>query len=330
MSLVLASADVVKENAGAINWSWVIAFGLALAPLVLLIIFSRTARGVIRGKDGRISTSKFQGAMWTFIVVWALFALLYAWAIARIGHDLLGANGADGAWTALNKGFQKFLDDGLEGSYLLLLGIPLAGAISSKAITSSKVASGSVVKEPKGDDSTTGAVQELIGNDSGEADLGDLQYLLFNLLAAAYFLVQFISHPTDGLPSMPPTLVGLTGVAAAAYVSKKGVYSEPPILLGVLPPSAGPGKEVRIYGEKLISSTAKVATGGGAEAVADNSQLGSIVTFSGQAATIVGEPTETLIRVEVPRGLVPGPVQVAVLRPPGASSEKLPFSVLKK
>lgn len=330
MNLVLASADVVKEDAAAINGLWAGAFFLALLTLAAVYFGLPTVKGVARGKDGRISTSKFQGAMWTFVILWALFALLYAWAIARIGHDAFGWHGPDGAWTALNKGFQKFLEDGLEESYLLLLGIPLLGAISSKAITSSKVASGSIVKEPKADDSTTGAVRELIGNDSGEADLGDLQYFLFNLLAVAYFLIQFISHPTQALPSMPATLVGLTGVAAAAYIGKKGVYSEPPLLLGVLPPSAKPREEVRIYGEKMLSSTAKVATGDGAEAVADNSRLGSIVTFNGQAATIIGEPTDSLIRVEVPRGLVAGPVQVAVVRPPGATSEKLPFSVLKK
>lgn len=124
---------------------------------------------------------------------------------------------------------------------------------------------------------------------------------------------------------MPATLVGLTGVAAAAYVSKKGIYSEPPILLGVLPPSAKAGKKVRIYGEKMISATAKVAVGGGAADA--NAQLGSIVTFNGQAATLVGEPTDSLITVRVP-DLDPGPVKVAVVRPPGASSEELPFTVL--
>lgn len=114
MNLVLASTSVVKEDAGAINLWWLGAFALALLTLAAVFLFIPAAREVIRGKDGRISTSKFQGAMWTFVVIWALFALLYAWAIARIGHDLLGANGADGAWTALNKGFQSFLDNGLE------------------------------------------------------------------------------------------------------------------------------------------------------------------------------------------------------------------------
>jgi hypothetical protein len=326
----LATTEVAKEDAAAINLWWILAFVLALATVAIVFLLIPAARKVAKGKDGRLSTSKFQGVMWTLVVLWALFGLLYALAISRIGGDLLGAKGAAGAWDALSKGFEAFLDDGFEGNYLLLLGFPLAGAISSKAITSSKVASGSVVKESKDDsETTTNAAQELIGDDNGNPDLGDLQYLLFSLLAVAYFLVQFISHPTQGLPPMPDTLVGLTGVAAAAYVSKKGIYSEPPILLGVLPSSAKPGEQVRIYGEKLTSSMAKVAVGGGDQPQADNTQLGAIVTFNGQAAALVGEATDSLIEVTVP-DLAPGPVKVAVVRPPGATSEELPFSVLAK
>lgn len=330
MSILLAAAVAPQENTSAINLWWIAAFVLALATVAAIFWLIPTARQVVKGKDGRVSTSKFQGVMWTLVVIWALFVLLYALAIARVGRDLIGAEGAAGAWTALSKGFTTFLDDGLEGSYLLLLGFPLAGLVTSKAITSSKVASGSVVKPSKEQSSTdTSAVQELIGDDSGNADLGDLQYLLFNLLAVAYFLVQFISHPSHGMPSMPDTLVGLTGVAAAAYVGKKGIYSEPPILLGVLPPSAKPDEEVRIYGEKLISTVAKVAVGGGEAVKNDNAALGAIVTFNGQAAELVGEATDSLIRVKVP-DLAAGPVKVAVVRPPGATSEELPFSVLAK
>src|SRR5258706_13358408 len=103
MGLVLASADVVTEDAAAINWWGVGAFALALVTVALVFVLIPAARGVVRGKDRRISTSKFQGAMWTIVVIWALFALLYAWAIARFGHDLIGTNGPEGAWAALSK-----------------------------------------------------------------------------------------------------------------------------------------------------------------------------------------------------------------------------------
>jgi hypothetical protein len=43
---------------------------------------------------------------------------------------------------------------------------------------------------------------ELVNDDAGNSDLGDLQYQLFNLLTMAWFLVSFLPHPVN--PTVSP------------------------------------------------------------------------------------------------------------------------------
>lgn len=283
-------------------------------------------KGITTGKDGRASTSKFQAAMWTYVVLFALLSLLWGYGLVELLGNLFDVEAAERLREPLTRGFRGFLDEGLSETYLILLGLPLASAVTSKAITATKVESGSIVKPSKveaaqaGDPAAnTSTAQELVSDDDGSVDLGDFQFLLFNFLAVAYFLVVYFTDPSAGLPDIPPTLLGLTGVTAAAYVSKKAIYAEPPVLLGLLPPSGKPGKKVDVHGERLLS-----ATGNGIDP-----QLGAVVTFNGVAGEIQGAPTDKLTRVEIPE-IAAGPVQVQVVRPPGAKSDELPFSVLEK
>jgi hypothetical protein len=62
---------------------------------------------------------------------------------------------------------------------------------------------------------------QLISDDDGKTDLIDFQYLCFNLVALAYFLLKFVPNPGLGLPALPPTLLVLTSTAAAGYVATK-------------------------------------------------------------------------------------------------------------
>jgi hypothetical protein len=54
-----------------------------------------------------------------------------------------------------------------------------------------------------------------------------------------------------------------------------------------------------------------------------------MVVIGGHVAKVIGQPTETKVRVEVPE-IPAGAMQLSVLRPPGASSDPLPFTVLAK
>jgi hypothetical protein len=219
----------------------------------------------------------------------------------------------------------NFLKKGLDQTYLLLLGFPLGAAVTAKAITTSKVASGTVVKPEKGAPGTTptSPVAEVVSDDDGSADLGDYQYLLFTLLAIVYFLAQFLAHPAKGLPVMPDTLVALTGLSAAAYIAKKGVYRDPPILLNVDPPQAPPGDQVRLYGSKLAAATTP------GQAADPAARPASSVLFGTTPGVVVSaDPDGGRLVAEVPRRLQAGATKVSVVRPPGATSEELPFAVL--
>ncbi len=176
-------------------------------------------RKLVIGADNRASTSKFQATAWTYALLFALLTLL-------LGHLF---------YADFDPGWDKFLEDGLNSDYLWLLGIPSVGLVGAKAITQSKVQANPDAKPTKPDDKqpddkqpdektkpTTGLLvrtRELASNDD-DADpqpaLGDLQYLVFNAIAVAYFLSAFLGHVEDGLPSLPDTLIALTVVSAAS------------------------------------------------------------------------------------------------------------------
>jgi hypothetical protein len=78
-------------------------------------------------------------------------------------------------------------------------------------------------------------VTEIFSADDGTTDVGDFQYLIFNLITAAYFVSQFIKPDGTGLPTIPATLLGLTSVSASLYVGKKAVIKSQPMVTGVFP-----------------------------------------------------------------------------------------------
>lgn len=340
MGLTIVATLGEASNA-LINFGWAISFVLSAALLLAIRWLVPGAKGLAVGADGLWSTSKFQVLMWTYAIVFALFALLFAFIIVQVCGDLFNWMWARRLETPLGSRFTEFLESGLHESYAYLLGIPVLTAVGAKAITTVKVESGSVVKEgeqPDVEEVQTGekpkkkakkALAEITSDDAGKSDLGDYQYLLFNLLALSYFLAQFLSNPAGGLPDIPDTLLVLTGVAAAGYVGKKGIYREPPVLLSALPPRAAPGDTVRLYGENMLRAPAG-GTGADPAAGDDATSLPPIVTLGGVAVEIdtATPPTSDLISVIVPLDAEPGPAKFRVIRPPGAKSEDVPFTVL--
>jgi hypothetical protein len=318
--------SVVEASIGPINRGWAVSFVLAILTLIVVWFAVPNTKELVVGKDGRWSTSKFQAVAWTLVVLFALFSLFWAYAIVQFGN-LVDWKMLEHLQKPLGESFSSFFASKFDSTYLVLLGLPLGTAVASKAITTTKIANGTEVKPPKEGESTT-AVQELVGNDQGETELTDFQYLLFNLLAIAYFLVAFMSHPAAGLPSMPDTLIGLTGVAAAAYIGKKSLYKEPPILLGVIPPSAQAGDTVTVHGQHLLTkaNAGRTAKENPPADGADGDARGMVV-IGGHAAKVKGGSTPSKLLVKVPQ-MDAGATQLSVLRPPGAESDPLPFTVL--
>jgi hypothetical protein len=195
----------------------------------------------------------------------------------------------------------------LDPRYLLLLGFPAGAAVGAKAITTGQIANGTVSKNPPAYQRKTlvTAVREIVANDQGDLDLGDTQYFIFNLVALAAFFIAFFHAPT-ALPVLPDTLVGLTSASATAYVAKKATTTAPVTITAVSPQKGVAGTEVKVYGSGFS------AAGGGGD---------PDVTMGGYPAPLApGSWTDTIVRVTVPHGLLPGTADVQVVTPDGRTA----------
>ena len=194
-------------------WRHLIAVAILLAVTVWLHFLTKAGgpagdRGLwtlIIGKDNRVSTSKLQIVLWTYVLVFAIVSIL--------------ANDAASA----------FVDQDFNAEYLILLGSPAAAALLAKTFVMNKLADGTLAKPPAETNPglLTGFAQ-VISEDDGSADLFDFQYFLFTVAAITYFLWEFLPSPERGLPNLPDALVALTGVSAAGYISKKGLERDAP------------------------------------------------------------------------------------------------------
>ncbi len=188
-------------------------------------------RSLVVGEDKRVSTSKTTALLWTYSVAAALLSFL----IAR----WLGHSGA----------FHILSTQGLNAQYAALIGGPIGAAILAKGIVSAQVSSGQAAKTPA--DAATPA--QLVQDDNGQADLGDVQYVLFNFVALAFFYGELLRVPQLGMPTIPDVLVGLTGVSAAGFVGKK-VLSGPAGISDVKPAAGYVGDLVTIATAGIIQS----------------------------------------------------------------------------
>src|SRR5581483_3948785 len=120
------------------TWNWaefwavlilLVPSGLALLGQGLGHAKARFFLGLVNGKDGRWSTSKTTVLLWTYAVWFAFIAIL------------LHTNGAGLANAVLHQ------------QYLVLLGIPLAAAVTAKGIVQSKTDAG-VLTKPVADPQT--------------------------------------------------------------------------------------------------------------------------------------------------------------------------------
>ncbi len=219
---------------------------------------------VILGEDGRTSTSKTFILMWTLLVSWALIALLIAGELIHT-HGCVTPSDLTKAAEACSKkkghdvgllqvGWLHFLHTGLSGSYLVLLGVPAAAGVAAKGITQ-REASGTGFKTPNANPGRNpfARVAEIFSADDGTTDLGDFQYMIFNLVTAVYFVVQFVHPDGTGLPTMPDTLLGLTSVSAGLYVGKKAVSRSQLAVTGVFPQPVQANMRFTIVGEGLTA-----------------------------------------------------------------------------
>lgn len=189
------------------------------------------------GVDGRWSTSKLAVVIWTYAV---LFGLATLWVAHVLGDST---------------GWDRQIGQPLQDTYLILLGGPFAAAVLAKLSTSSKASDGKLAKtEARGGEerSAVDGLSDVVSDDSGDTDLIDMQYFLFNLLALVVFLGEFCFAIEMGFPDIPDLLVGLTGASGLAYVGKKAAEGGEPKLASVKPQVARAGDEVVLAGSALI------------------------------------------------------------------------------
>jgi hypothetical protein len=162
--------------------------------------------GLILGKDNRTSTSQCVALAWTFVVAYLLVSLLAAkWF------------GDDTGWTALPA------ED--LAAYLVFLGGPYAAGILAKAAAVSAASKGT-----KTTSTAPASIGQVVTDDSGQTDLGDLQYVLFNAIAIVFVIVSFAGHLDRGLPVIPTVLWALALTSASGYTAKKLITDPLPVV----------------------------------------------------------------------------------------------------
>jgi len=205
----------LHKAAVAGRYGLLIAAGALIVPTVAAYLISRSRaekagegrlgngfRRLIVGEDHRVSTSKTAAVIWTYLLAIALLSIIIA------------------KWLGHGEAFGAIQHSGLAGQYAVLIGGPLGAAILAKGIVVSQDAKNPTARAPAVDGPSA---KDLIANDHGNTDLGDLQYLLFSAVTMVFFLGSLIQSPYDGLPHLPDVLLGLTSVSATGYVGKKFV-----------------------------------------------------------------------------------------------------------
>lgn len=222
------------------------AYGFATLTLIIFLLLvelsGRVSQGggsglvgLFAGSDQRASTSKFQYLLWTFLLG---FVLAYVAARTSITNS---------SFTCVGKSAKNCIPAHNWTSYLLLLGLPSGVAVVAKGVMSYKVQNQTVQKT----DAVGGfAVTDLATDDAGSPDLVDIQYLLFNLIAAAYVLTAFIGK--GSLPDIPDLLLGLTSAAAGTYVLNKSLQTNAPVITSVVPSLLLAGQTIRVTGQNLF------------------------------------------------------------------------------
>ena len=200
---------------------------LLLCGFALLGLATAVTKGAplqfIVGMDNRYSNSKFQVALWFWIVI-STYTATVAFRVWYAGWDFFGAVG-------------------IPQNLLVLSGLSALTYGGAKAITTAKVnaavnpaspVAGAVLPAPNPDPKN--ALQpgqerffrDLVQNDVGGFDFGDFQMLVVTLVAAVMYLmlifhflgsIEFSKALT--LPDVDTTILAAFGLGQGAYLAKK-------------------------------------------------------------------------------------------------------------
>jgi hypothetical protein len=178
-----------------------------------------SVRSLILGKDGGLSISQLQAAIWTVIVLAAYIAVYTAYF--RLGQPT------------------PTID--IPGNLLTLAGLSYATYIGAGAITQNQLEKSykdqTKITPPAGErlkKSTlnNGSAGDLVNNDENKTDLGKFQLIAWTLIAVFLFLIGMHQHLNDffaarngsavfSFPDIDPNLLALVGLGQGTYLANK-------------------------------------------------------------------------------------------------------------
>ena len=305
----LAAPEEGGVSATAVTRAYLFAALTVVAFLSFVEIAGRSSVGksgvvsLISGSDMRASTSKVQYLLWTFLLG-AILAFIAGYAAMVTGSPFQCTD-------VVTKMCVPSKTDEW-GPYLILLGVPASAAVVAKGLVAYKVANGTLQKT----EADSPATADLATNDRGSADLVDIQYLMFNLIALAYVAAAFIS--SYKLPIVPELLLALTSAAGATYVLNKALVNNKPRITSVTPSLIAPGDLVTVKGENLL------VTGGDGEVP---SSVDVKIAGARVVASRVGTSKDTL-QLTAPEGMTGDSAPtLAVITAANIESEGFPISI---
>lgn len=188
---------------------------------------------LVIGEDGRPSTSKLKPFLWTVVMIFA-YAALYSAKVKRGSFEPI-AN--------------------IPANLLIAIGLDVATLVAAKGITESQIASGQVEKPPPVTPTTATTVAStsnagpgaVFQDDNGFPELTKIQTITWTGFAIVIYFVAVdaalkavaaaqANSPiiTDlSLPDIAPAMMVLIGLGNAAYLGKKLVTTDTPVLTAI-------------------------------------------------------------------------------------------------
>jgi hypothetical protein len=266
------------------------------------------------GEDNRLSTSRAVAASWVLLAVFAVLVL---------AGQLAGAS-APADRDALIAGLELARSAGV----LTVLALTCAIAVIVRRVVGSRVLNQTLQKvradRPRAAD--------LLTDDSGRGNFGDIQYVLVSSVAVLFAAVRLARRP-EQLPDLPWGLAVLVVVSAATYFAGKYAEGGRPVVLSVVRAREagdldGPirtGDDIEIRGAGFVPPGARTPD-----------RLARMVVRIGTVHVHVplvpvpggfANPTDSTLTVPVPVEVEPGEVDVQVVTAAGVETNRCRIDV---
>ncbi|WP_146009621.1 hypothetical protein [Deinococcus planocerae] len=184
---------------------------LAALLVAVLALLPRGFKTLCTGKDGRMSNSQTQVALWFLMVIAAFLTTV----ILRVAYG--GLSYATGV--------------SIPENLLMLTGLSALVFVGARALTEAQTHRDPASKAEQ--DPRSAGVADLFHDDAGKFELSDFQMMVVTLIAVlAYALallgwldeVRFAAHTT--LPDASGTILALFGVGQGAYLGRKFITTQ--------------------------------------------------------------------------------------------------------